>query len=79
MSSDPQLTLKPGDLLQDRCRLEQEIGQGAFGVVFRAKQIELDEDVAIELVKRKNLTGAKERDTLRLQAGSRSARPRRQI
>lgn len=51
MSSDPQLSLKPGDLLQDRYRLEQEIGQGAFGVVFRAKQIELDEDVAIKILK----------------------------
>ncbi len=51
MSTEPQLSLKPGDLLQDRYRLDAEIGQGAFGVVFRAKQIELDEDVAIKILK----------------------------
>ena len=42
---------KTGELLADRYRLEEEIGRGAFGVVFRAVQEGLDSEVAIKVLR----------------------------
>lgn len=43
--------LRPGMLIGDRFRLEGPIGEGGFAVVFRAMDLELEEEVAIKLFK----------------------------
>jgi hypothetical protein len=40
-----------GDVLQGRYVLQEQIGRGGFGTVFRATQIGLDEDVAVKIVR----------------------------
>ena len=41
---------KAGETLRDRYVLSDELGRGGFGVVFRARQIGLDEDVAVKVL-----------------------------
>ncbi len=50
---EPQ-TLSPGTILADRYRLEQQIGQGGSGVVFRATDLELSEEIALKIFKPAN-------------------------
>jgi len=52
-----------GTLLDGRYRLEQRIGSGAMGVVYRAHDLELGRDVAIKLLRSTLLDGE---DVLRL-------------
>ena len=42
------MPLHPGELLADKYRIEAEIGRGAFGRVYRARDIALDRPVAIK-------------------------------
>ncbi len=42
------MPLSPGDLLAAKYRIEAEIGRGAFGRVYRARDIDLDRVVAIK-------------------------------
>jgi serine/threonine-protein kinase len=46
--------LTPGTILADRYRLEQQIGQGGSGVVFRATDLELSEEVALKVFRLAN-------------------------
>ncbi|MFO7562252.1 MAG: serine/threonine-protein kinase [Enhygromyxa sp.] len=46
-SSQPQ----PGTVLADAYRLEARIGKGGMGMVYRARQLSLDRDVAIKLIR----------------------------
>lgn len=41
---------KPGDLVGGRYEVLHELGRGGFGVVFRARQSGLDEDVAVKIL-----------------------------
>jgi len=41
---------KPGHLVGGRFEVIQELGRGGFGVVFRARQAGLDEDVAVKIL-----------------------------
>jgi serine/threonine protein kinase len=41
------MPLSPGDLLANKYRIEAEIGRGAFGRVYRARDIALDRLIAI--------------------------------
>jgi serine/threonine-protein kinase len=43
--------LAPGTILGDRYRLEEQIGQGGMGVVFRAEDLELSEQIALKIFK----------------------------
>lgn len=43
--------LVPGTILGDRYRLEEQIGQGGMGVVFRAQDLELSEQIALKIFK----------------------------
>jgi serine/threonine protein kinase/ABC-type branched-subunit amino acid transport system substrate-binding protein len=52
-----------GRLLQNAYRLEEQIGQGGMGVVYRARQITLDRAVAVKIIRtdQKGLAGSMER------------------
>jgi serine/threonine-protein kinase len=45
----PDATLRVGDVINDRYRVEATIGHGGMSTVFRAQDLELDEPVAIKL------------------------------
>lgn len=47
---------KPGDVLAARYTLVEEIGRGGFGVIFRARQQGLEEDVAVKIILPHNLS-----------------------
>lgn len=44
------ITLDPGDLFAKRYRLEERLGEGAFGVVYRATQTEIGREVALKIL-----------------------------
>ncbi len=46
------MALQPGDVVDERYRLLAKIGEGAHGVVFRARDLESREEVAIKFLKR---------------------------
>ena len=51
-----------GTLLQGRYRMEECIGQGGMGVVYRAVQVNIDRDVAVKLL---TIEAGKREDTVR--------------
>ncbi len=44
------LRIEPGTVLEERYRLDQEIGRGSMGVVFRATDLKLDRPVALKVL-----------------------------
>src|SRR5687768_11709320 len=60
----------PGDLIENRYRLERLLGEGAQGTVWLAQNIGLDARVAIKLV---HAERASELPTLRLEKEARAA------
>ena len=48
--SQPDSTLGPGTVLDDRYELAEEIARGGFGMVYQARQINMDREVAIKMV-----------------------------
>jgi serine/threonine protein kinase/CheY-like chemotaxis protein len=48
----------PGSILADRYRLESKIGSGAFGTVYRATHLELDNPVAVKVLQTNVETGS---------------------
>ena len=51
MHDDSFQQLQPGRLIAERYRLEEPIGQGAMGSVWRGVHVQLDAPVAIKLLK----------------------------
>ena len=49
-SARPTLELAPGTLIGQRYRLDAKIGEGGFGIVFRAVHTDLQRDVAIKVL-----------------------------
>lgn len=49
-SSTGSITIDPGDLFAKRYRLEERLGEGSFGVVYRATQIEMGREVALKIL-----------------------------
>jgi len=48
--SDPESNLGPGTTLDERYELAEEIARGGFGLVYRARQLNMDRQVAIKMV-----------------------------
>ncbi len=48
--SESDSIVSPGTILADRYKLTEEIGRGGFGMVYRARQINMDRDVAIKIL-----------------------------
>ncbi len=48
--------LASGDILEERFRIEEKLGEGGFGAVFRATQLNIDRKVAIKVVHPQLLT-----------------------
>ena len=48
--SDPDSKLEPGTVLDERYELADEIARGGFGMVYRARQMNMDREVAIKMV-----------------------------
>src|SRR5262249_61756760 len=53
--------IAPGVVLRQRYRLENEIGRGGMGIVFRATDLELKRTVAVKLLSETALPEARER------------------
>ena len=49
-SSTGSTTLDPGELFAKRYRLEERLGEGSFGVVYRATQLEMGREVALKIL-----------------------------
>lgn len=62
--------MSPGDLLAGRYELQNAIGRGASGEVWRAHDVALDRDVAVKVV---SLAGADAAETARFQQEARAA------
>ncbi|MFP4599541.1 MAG: protein kinase domain-containing protein [Persicimonas sp.] len=48
--SESDSIVSPGTILAERYKLTEEIGRGGFGMVYRARQINMDRDVAIKIL-----------------------------
>ena len=51
VASNPSRKLKVGDLFADRYRIERVLGTGGMGVVLKAHDRQLDEDVALKVIR----------------------------
>jgi serine/threonine protein kinase len=45
------MSVKPGDVLDQRYRLISEIGRGAYGVVYRGRDLETRDEVAVKVIR----------------------------
>lgn len=50
-SAPPSVWLRPGDVVADRYCIEERLGAGGMGVVYRATDLELEDEVAIKVLK----------------------------
>jgi serine/threonine protein kinase len=48
--SEPHGTLTPGRIIAGRYELTEEVGRGGFGMVWRARQLNMDRDVAVKIL-----------------------------
>ena len=55
----PSQELSPGEVFAGRYQIVEEIGKGGMGKVYRAEDIELNEEVALKLVKSEIATDKK--------------------
>ena len=58
-------TLAPKEQMVDQFRLEQEVGTGAFGTVYKARDTELDRAVALKIPRRLNMAEEEQDQFLR--------------
>ncbi|MBT7253648.1 MAG: protein kinase, partial [Planctomycetaceae bacterium] len=58
-------TLAPKEQMVDQFRLEQEVGTGAFGTVYKARDIELDRAGALKIPRRLNMAEEEQDQFLR--------------
>src|SRR4051812_20552210 len=61
MSSDPRNPISTGDVLRNRYRLDEQIGRGGMGVVYRATDLQLMREVAVKVILQHSSNDARER------------------
>ncbi len=66
--SEREDTIVPGTILADRYEVHEPIGHGGFGTVYRARQLNIDRDVAVKVLPQKFLTSTEVVERFRREA-----------
>lgn len=61
-----QMDLRPGQVLKERYEIQESLGEGGFATVFKARDLELNREVAIKILK--TTWGASDQDRFRREA-----------
>ncbi len=66
--SESEDTIAPGTTLADRYEVHEPIGHGGFGTVYRARQLNIDRDIAVKVLPKKFLTSTEVVERFRREA-----------
>ncbi len=68
MSESGNTTIAPGTILAERYEVQEPIGHGGFGTVYRARQLNIDRDIAVKVLPPKFLTSTEVVERFRREA-----------
>lgn len=66
--SESEDKIAPGTILADRYEVHEPIGHGGFGTVYRARQLNIDRDIAVKVLPQKFLTSTEVVERFRREA-----------